>query len=165
MGSTWPEPIDRRSFATSTPKANGFQKGRRGQCVFVGSRKTIWGRCADANGKVRPAALCDDADAAEAMLAAMKQRAKREARDDIDPFEDHRSRPPESRAATCSAFDHRADDRSLLARRLARHEHGVGVAPEHRRACPANDASDWHGRRYGFCLHKWLHTPCRNQPF
>ena len=55
--------------------------------------KTFWGRCADANGEVRPVALCDDADAAEAMLAEMKQRAKRESRGDIDPFEDHRKRP------------------------------------------------------------------------
>ena len=55
--------------------------------------KTFWGRCADANGKVRAVALCDDAAAAEAMLAEMKQRAKREARGDIDPFEDHRKRP------------------------------------------------------------------------
>ena len=47
---------------------------------------------ADANGKVRPVALCDDADAAEAMLSEMKQRAKRIARGDIDPFEDHRQR-------------------------------------------------------------------------
>ena len=55
--------------------------------------KTYWGRVADASGKVRPVALCDDEAGAEEMLAAMKQRAKRIARGDIDPFEDHRSRP------------------------------------------------------------------------
>ena len=55
--------------------------------------KTYWGRVAEENGKVRPVSLCDDADAAEAMLAEMKQRAKRVARGDIDPFEDHRQRP------------------------------------------------------------------------
>ncbi len=55
--------------------------------------KTYWGRVADADGKVCPIKLCDDAEAAEEMLAALKQRAKRIKRGDIDPFEDHRSRP------------------------------------------------------------------------
>ena len=68
-------------------------KGTPGAKRVREKSKTFWGRVADANGKVQPVALCDDADAAEAMLAAMKQRAKREARGDIDPFEDHRSRP------------------------------------------------------------------------
>ncbi len=68
-------------------------KGTPGAKRVRQKSKTFWGRCADANGKVRPVALCDDADAADAMLAEMKQRAKREARGDIDPFEDHRKRP------------------------------------------------------------------------
>ena len=54
---------------------------------------TYWGRIPLANGKRKPVALCDDKEAAEAMLAAMLSRAKREARGDIDPFEDHRTRP------------------------------------------------------------------------
>ena len=37
--------------------------------------------------------MCDDVDAAETMLSEMKLRAKRIARGDIDPFEDHRERP------------------------------------------------------------------------
>jgi hypothetical protein len=55
--------------------------------------KTFWGRVPDENGKLKPVSLCDDEEAAEDMLAKLKQRAKRIARGDIDPFEDHRSRP------------------------------------------------------------------------
>ena len=68
-------------------------KGTPGAKRVREKSKTFWGRCADANGNVRPVALCDDTDGAETMLAEMKQRAKREARGDIDPFEDHRKRP------------------------------------------------------------------------
>ncbi len=75
--------------------AHGRQvrKGTPGARRVREKSKTYWGRCADANGKVRSVSLCDDEDAAEEMLAAMKQRAKREARGDIDPFEVHRQRP------------------------------------------------------------------------
>ncbi len=69
------------------------RKGTPGARRVREKSKTFWGRCADANGKVRPVGLCDDEQAAEAMLAEMKQRAKRIARGDIDPFEDHRKRP------------------------------------------------------------------------
>ncbi len=67
-------------------------KGTSGARRVREKSKTYWGRVADASGKVRPVALCDDADAAETMLSEMKQRAKRIARGDIDPFEDHRQR-------------------------------------------------------------------------
>ena len=80
-------------------------KGTPGAKRVREKSKTFWGRCADANGKVRPVALCDDADAAEEMLAAMKQRAKRIARGDVDPFEAHRER---------SLAEHVEDFRSLL---------------------------------------------------
>jgi len=69
------------------------RKGTPGARRVREKSKTFWGRVPDANGKLRPVALCDDADAAEDMLAAMKQRAKRIARGDIDPFEEHRKRP------------------------------------------------------------------------
>ena len=69
------------------------RKGMPGAKRVREKSKTYWGRCADANGKVRPVGLCDDEQAAEAMLAEMKLRANRIARVDIDPFEDHRSRP------------------------------------------------------------------------
>ena len=54
---------------------------------------TYWGRLPMANGKRKPVSLCDDKEAAEEMLAVILNRAKREARGDIDPFEDHRKRP------------------------------------------------------------------------
>ena len=69
------------------------RKGTPGAKRVREKSKTYWGRCADANGKVRPVGLCDDAEAAESMLSEMKQRAKRIARGDIDPFEEHRTRP------------------------------------------------------------------------
>ena len=69
------------------------RKGTPGARRVREKSKTYWGRVADASGKVRPVALCDDADTAESMLAEMKQRAKRIARGDIDPFEDHRKQP------------------------------------------------------------------------
>ena len=65
-------------------------KGTPGAKRVREKSKTYWGRVADANGKVRPVSLCDDEAGAEEMLAAMKQRAKRIARGDVDPFEDHR---------------------------------------------------------------------------
>ena len=68
-------------------------KGTPGARRVREKSKTFWGRVPDANGKVRSVALCDDADAAESMLAAMKERAKRIKRGDVDPFEDHRERP------------------------------------------------------------------------
>ena len=49
---------------------------------LIDSENAGWGRVADANGKVRPVALCDDEIGAEEMLAAMKPRAKRIARGD-----------------------------------------------------------------------------------
>ena len=80
-------------------------KGTPGARRVREKSKTFWGRVPDANGKVRSVALCDDAEAAETMLSEMKQRAKRIARGDIDPFEDHRSRP---------VAEHVEDFRSLL---------------------------------------------------
>ena len=68
-------------------------KGTPGARRVREKSKTFWGRVPDANGKSRGVALCDDGKAAEAILAEMKQRAKRIARGDIDPFEDHRERP------------------------------------------------------------------------
>ena len=68
-------------------------KGTPGARRVREKSKTFWGRVPDANGKSRGVALCDDGEAAEAMLTEMKQRAKRIARGDIDPFEDHRERP------------------------------------------------------------------------
>ncbi|MFM9963595.1 MAG: tyrosine-type recombinase/integrase [Planctomycetaceae bacterium] len=68
-------------------------KGTPGARRVREKSKTFWGRVPDANGKPRGVALCDDADAAEAMLATMKERAKRIKRGDVDPFEDHRERP------------------------------------------------------------------------
>ena len=41
-------------------------------------------------------------------------------------------RSPEARPATREAFDHRFDVRPVHARRVARHEFGVGIAPEPR---------------------------------
>ena len=55
--------------------------------------KTFRGRYRGADGKPRTVSLCDDQDAAETMLNELVTRAKREARGDIDPFEDHRKRP------------------------------------------------------------------------
>ncbi len=69
------------------------EKGTPGARRVRVKSKTFWGRVPDASGRPRPISLCDDADAAETMLTAMKQRAKRIARGDIDPFEDHRLRP------------------------------------------------------------------------
>ena len=69
------------------------RKGTRGARRVREKSKTYRGRVPDASGKVRSVALCDDAEAAQAMLAEMKQKAKRIARGDIDPFEDHRKRP------------------------------------------------------------------------
>ena len=69
------------------------RKGTPGARRVREKSKTFWGRVPDANGKVRSVVLCDDADAAESMLAAMKEKAKRIKRGDIDPFEDHRERP------------------------------------------------------------------------
>ena len=80
-------------------------KGTPGARRVREKSKTFWGRVPDANGKPRGVALCDDADAAESMLATMKERAKRIARGDIDPFEDHRERP---------LAEHVEDFRSLL---------------------------------------------------
>ncbi len=54
--------------------------------------KTWRGRYRAADGKMRTVSLCDDRDAAETMLNDLANRAKREARGDIDPFEDHRQR-------------------------------------------------------------------------
>jgi hypothetical protein len=68
-------------------------KGTPGARRVREKSKTFWGRVPAVTGKPRSIALCDDADAAEEMLAAMKQRAKRIARGDIDPFEEHRARP------------------------------------------------------------------------
>ena len=68
-------------------------KGTPGARRVREKSKTFWGRVPDANGKSRGVPLCDDADAAESMLAAMKEKAKRIKRGDIDPFEDHRERP------------------------------------------------------------------------
>ncbi len=68
-------------------------KGTPGARRVRQKSKTYWGRCADETGEVRPVALCDDAEAAETMLAELKQRAKRIARGDVDPFEKHRKRP------------------------------------------------------------------------
>ena len=68
-------------------------KGTPGARRVREKSKTFWGRVPDANGKPRGVSLCDDEEAAETMLTAMKQRAKRIARGDVDPFEDHRSRP------------------------------------------------------------------------
>ena len=69
------------------------RKGAPGARRVREKSKTYWGRVPDANGKPRGVALCDDEEAAEEMLAAMKQRAKRIKRGDIDPFEVHRERP------------------------------------------------------------------------
>ena len=68
-------------------------KGTPGARRVREKSKTFWGRVPDANGKVRSVALCDDAEAAESMLSAMKERAKRIKRGDVDPFEEHRTRP------------------------------------------------------------------------
>jgi len=54
--------------------------------------KTWWGCYRDADGEEVRKALCDDRDAAADMLTERVQRAKRIARGDIDPFEDHRKR-------------------------------------------------------------------------
>ena len=69
------------------------RKGTPGAKRVREKSKTFWGRVPDANGRSHGVPLCDDADAAESMLAEMKQRAKRIARGDIDPFEVHRERP------------------------------------------------------------------------
>ena len=69
------------------------RKGTPGAKRVREKSKTYWGRVPDANGKSRGVPLCDDADAAESMLAAMKERAKRIKRGDVDPFEVHRDRP------------------------------------------------------------------------
>ncbi len=74
-------------------KGRQVPKGTPGARRVREKSKTFWGRVPDANGKGRGVALCDDEDAAEEMLAAMKQRAKRIKRGDIDPFEEHRERP------------------------------------------------------------------------
>lgn len=68
-------------------------KGTPGARRVREKSKTFGGRVPDANGNVRGVALCSDAEAAESMLAAMKERAKRIKRGDIDPFEVHRERP------------------------------------------------------------------------
>jgi integrase/recombinase XerC len=81
------------SRGTRGTRKNPVTKKTPGARPIREKSKTYWGRVADADGEVRPVKLCDDAEAAEEMLAAMKQRAKRIARGDIDPFEDHRSRP------------------------------------------------------------------------
>ena len=74
-------------------KGRQVPKGTAGAKKVREKSKTYWGRVPDANGKPRGVALCDDEEAAETMLAEMKQRAKRIARGDIDPYEEHRLRP------------------------------------------------------------------------
>ncbi|MBC7817039.1 MAG: hypothetical protein IAG10_09145 [Planctomycetaceae bacterium] len=85
--------IFRPTIVRYTLNGKRVPKGTAGAKKVRVKSKTFWGRVADANGKVRPVALCDDEEAAGEMLTAMKQRAKRIARGDIDPFEDHRLRP------------------------------------------------------------------------
>ena len=85
-------------------------KGQRVPAGTPGSKrireksKTYWGRVPDANGKPRPVALCDGAEGAEVMLAEMKQRARRAARGDGDPYEDHRKRPLSEHLEDFEAF-------------------------------------------------------------
>lgn len=54
--------------------------------------KTIWGRYT-VNGEIKRVSLSDDMETAVVKLAELKHKAQRVARGDIDPFEDHRSRP------------------------------------------------------------------------
>ena len=67
-------------------------KGTPGAKRVREKSKTFRGRYRGADGKTRTASLCDDQDGAETMLNELVTRAKREARGDIDPFEDHRKR-------------------------------------------------------------------------
>ncbi len=80
-------------------------KGTAGAKRIREKSKTFRGRYRAADGKIRTVSLCDDLDAAETMLAEIAQRAKREARGDIDPFEVHRKRP---------LTDHLEDFRAFL---------------------------------------------------
>ena len=84
-----------RPTITRYLNAQGGQvpKGTPGARKVRQKSKTFWGRVPDASGKPRGVALCDDEEAAGEMLVAMKQRAKRIKRGDVDPFEDHRERP------------------------------------------------------------------------
>ena len=73
--------------------------GKRCTKATPGARKrreksdTYRGRYCGPDGKPKTVSLCDDKEGADEMLARLVQRAKREARGDIDPFEDHRQRP------------------------------------------------------------------------
>ncbi len=87
------------------PRDNPVTKETPGARPIRVKSKTFWGRVPDVNGKPQPVSLCDDEEAAETMLTALKQRAKRIKRGDIDPFEDHRERP---------LADHVTDFRTFL---------------------------------------------------
>ena len=105
-------------------------KGTPGAKRVREKSKTYWGRIPNANGKPRPVALCDDAEGAEAMLAEMKQRAKRAARGDVDPFEDHRKRPlsehPEDFEAFLESKGNTASHVSLTVNRVSAAIEGCG---------------------------------------
>ncbi len=68
-------------------------KGTTGAKRTREKSKTFRGRYRAADGMICTMSLCDDRDAAETMLAKIANRAKRESRGEIDPFEDHRQRP------------------------------------------------------------------------
>ena len=80
------------------------EKGTPGARRIREKSKTWRGRYRAADGKPRTVSLCDDQDAAETMLNELSNRAKREARGDIDPFEFHRERPLTEHLADFRAF-------------------------------------------------------------
>ena len=79
-------------------------KGTAGAKRIREKSKTFRGRYRAADGKNRTVSLCDDQDAAETMFNEVVSRAKREARGDIDPFEDHRQRPLAEHVEAFRAF-------------------------------------------------------------
>ena len=74
-------------------KGRQVPKGTPGAKRVREKSKTFRGRYRAADGKIRTVSLCDDQDTAETMFNEIVSRAKREARGDIAPFEDHRKRP------------------------------------------------------------------------
>jgi len=82
-----------RYVLTEGKKSRQVPKGTPGARRVREKSKTYRGKYRAADGSIRDVSLCDDKVGAEEMLAALAARAKREARGDIDPFEDHRQRP------------------------------------------------------------------------
>ena len=88
------------------PSGRQVAKGTPGAKRRREKSRTWRGRYLDADGNVCTKTLCNEQEAAQRMLADIVTRAKREARGEIDPFEDHRKRPLREHLADFTAALH-----------------------------------------------------------